>query len=264
MERSLVVVMMCSVLQKEELFFICWLAGAESLLGIEDMVEGLSLEEVKTKWLEVSEQLVSKNILSYDENNELYIDQKYAQLASILSFPEQVFACLVEKEEEVTAEFIHSRAGIYTHIKGEQFYEIQLIQDKEDGLTLLKEEFLLTDCESEVQVTLPAASVNYALALAGAGEVQSATVLLEPYGMEPNVIKELVSAFYDNPDTRVIAGYNFDVESPSEVLFTCARTEKGTWVLCVKPERDEVTLFRRQVNPALANILEFHVLERSS
>lgn len=245
------------VLNKEELFFICMLSGAEFLLGIEDMIEGLNIEEARDKWLEISEHLMVKKLLSCSENGEMLLDQECAKFAAILSFPDQVFACLVEEGGNVTTEFIHSRGGIYTSMKGEESCELHLYQEQKACVDLMKESFLLTECNTEVQLTLPAETVETVLTLASMGAFQSATILLEPYELGAEVTEDLVQAFYENPDIRIIAGYNLLEESRSEALFTCARTQKGTWIVCVKPDKDQVTLFRLQIHRAIANLLDF-------
>jgi hypothetical protein len=45
--------MMSYTLNKEELFCLCVLSGANSLLGIEDVSISLSQEEMRSKWSEV-------------------------------------------------------------------------------------------------------------------------------------------------------------------------------------------------------------------
>lgn len=244
-------------MNREELFFICMLTGAEFLFGIEDMIEGLNIEEAQAKWLKVSEHLMDKKILSYGENGEMFLDQECAKFAAILSFPDQVFACLIEEGGTVTTEFIYSRCDVYTSMKGEVDCTLKLYQEQEACVELMKESFLLTECDAEVELTLPAATVESIVTLVSMGAAQSAKILLEPYELGSVVTEDLVQAFYENPDIRIIAGYNLLKESRSEAFFTCARTQKGTWIVCVKPDKDQVVLFRLQIHRAIANLLNF-------
>ncbi|OMG47241.1 hypothetical protein BK140_23120, partial [Paenibacillus macerans] len=99
----------------------------------------------------MSGQLKSKHILMEEDGDQLYIERDFAAIAEILTFPDQVFACLVGKNGEISMEFIHF---------------------------------------------------------------------------------------------RVIARYHLASGEEAEALFTCARTEKGTWIMGMMPERDQVLLFR--------------------
>jgi hypothetical protein len=245
-------------LKEEELFYLCTLSGATALLGIGDPSEGLNTEEAEDMWKKVLEQLVSNNILSSAENGEVFIDRDYLMLASVLSFPDQVFVSLTEHNEAIAAEFIHSKSGIYTHLKGEGVCEIQLYQDREDCLTLLCNQFLLTDCANEVQFKLPTSLATHALTLADAGDVKDSALLLQEYGIDPEIALDLANAFYKNLDSRIVAGYYLDPEGPSEMLFSVAKTEQGTWVIRMKPDGDQVILFRLHPDNALKYIIDFY------
>lgn len=245
-------------LKEEELFYLCTLSGATSLLGIKDPTEDLSLEDAESKWKKVMEQLMSNNILSSEESGEIYIDRDYLMLASVLSFPDQVFVSLTVQENTITAEFIHSKSGIYTYLKGEENREILLYQDTQECLDLLYDQFLLTDCDLEVQFKLPSSLATHALTLADAGDVKDSALLLQEYGMEPEIARDLAGAFYKNLDSRIVAGYYLDPESPSEILFNIAKSEQGTWIMRMKPDGDQVMLFRLRPENALKYIIDFY------
>ncbi|GAA0387996.1 hypothetical protein [Paenibacillus motobuensis] len=245
-------------LPNEELFYLCMLAGAESLLGIEDLRGNLDTEEIRNKWIAVSDRLIHKGILSFEENSELYIDSDYAELISVLAFPEQAFACLLEENDEVSLEFIHSRHGKYTSLKGEENCEVELFLERDDSFKLLVEHFLLSDCLEELQFDLPAEIINYAFALAGTGAVKSSAMMLEPYGLKYEVAEELTRAVYDESLCRIVAGYRFDREHPAEALFHCLKTQQGTWITCMRQGREQVRLFRQRPEAALRQIIQFH------
>ncbi|MGF7046956.1 hypothetical protein J2T13_001458 [Paenibacillus sp. DS2015] len=249
--------MMSYTLEREELFYLCVLSGANVLFGIEDPSIRLSQKEIRTKWSEVSTQLVGKRILSIGENQEPYIDQAYARLVTTLSFPDRVFISLKEDNEQVDVEFIHMKNDVCTQLKGEEHYEIQVTGNREDCLSLLYEEFILRDCEREVQLTIPSVWMDDVLALAESGKLRDAVKLLEHYGLNDEEGEHLLRALFIQGDTRVLAGYGIHEESPSETLFTCVATEKGTWVMCMKRGSECVTLFRRHPPIALEYIMNF-------
>lgn len=99
------------VLSQDEWFYLCLLSGATTLFGLENVLDGLDLQEARQRWEIVSGRLKSKHILTEEDEDQLYIKRDYAAIAEILSFPDQVFACLAEKNGAVSMEFIHCRAG---------------------------------------------------------------------------------------------------------------------------------------------------------
>ncbi|WMT42025.1 hypothetical protein RE628_06205 [Paenibacillus sp. D2_2] len=244
-------------LPKEELFYLCMLVGAESLLGIEDLRGNLDSDEPRNNWIAVTERLIHKGILSYEGDSELFIDSDYAELVSVLAFPEQAFACLIEDDGEISLEFIHSRHGKYTRLRGEESCEIELLPER-DCSELLKEQLLLSDCIEELQFDIPAEILNYAFALAGTGAVKSSAIMLEPYGLNYELAEELSRAVHDGTLCRVVAGYRFNRDQPIEALFHCVRTEQGTWITCMRQDREQVRLFRQRPEVALKQIIQFH------
>ncbi|MCY7557400.1 hypothetical protein P4H87_27190, partial [Paenibacillus macerans] len=62
---------------------------------------------------------------------------------------------------------------------------------REEAIAMLREQFLLSDCEQEAFYPLPAAEANYALALAGAGEQGAATVLWQKLGIDGQTSSDL-------------------------------------------------------------------------
>ncbi|RRJ66930.1 hypothetical protein EHV15_31385 [Paenibacillus oralis] len=227
------------------------------MFGLENVLDGLDLQEARQRWEKVSGRLKSKHILTEEDEDQLYIERNYAAIAKILSFPDQVFAFLVEKNGEVSMEFIHCRAGMFTRLAGEGTCEVQFCTGREEAIAMLREQFLLSDCEQEISYRLPATEANYALALAGAGEQGAATALLQKLGIDAQTSSDLAEAFGPQSDCRVIAGYHLASGEEAESLFTCARTEKGTWMLGMMPERDQVLLFRRKPLSALEQLFAF-------
>ncbi|MEK3871909.1 MULTISPECIES: hypothetical protein [unclassified Paenibacillus] len=114
------------VLSQDEWFYLCLLSGATTLFGLENVLNGLNLQEARQRWEIVSGRLKRKHILTEEDEDQLYIKRDYAAIAEILSFPDQVFACLVEKNGAVSMEFIHCRAGMFTRLTGEETCEVQL------------------------------------------------------------------------------------------------------------------------------------------
>ncbi|KFN08288.1 hypothetical protein [Paenibacillus macerans] len=245
------------VLSQDEWFYLCLLSGATTLFGLENALEGLDLLETRQRWEKVSGWLKSKHILTEEDEDQLYIEHDYAAIAEILSFPDQVFACLVEKNGAVSMEFIHCRAGMFTRLTGEETCEVQLCTGREEAIAMLRKQFLLSDCEQEAFYPLPATEANYALALAGAGEQGAATVLWQKLGIDRQTSEDLAEAFGPQSDCRVIAGYHLAFGEEAEALFTCVRTEKGTWMLGMMPERSQALLFRRKPLSALEQLFAF-------
>ncbi|MEC0330085.1 hypothetical protein P4H42_10675 [Paenibacillus macerans] len=182
------------VLSQDEWFYLCLLSGATTLFGLENVPDGLDLQDARQRWEKVSGRLKSKHILTEEDEDQLYIERDYAAIAEILSFPDQVFACLVEKNGAVSMEFIHCRAGMFTRLTGEETCEVQLCTGREEAIAMLRKQFLLSDCEQEAFYPLPAAEANYALALAGAGEQGAATVLWQKLGIDRQTSEDLAEA----------------------------------------------------------------------
>ncbi|AWB43482.1 hypothetical protein DCC85_04090 [Paenibacillus sp. CAA11] len=250
------------VLHKEELYFLCMIAGAESVLGMEDVTAGLNEKELRSKWRRVAAKLEQKGSLTRTDHGEWYIDEKLAEAIAIISWPDQVYASLVENEDAMTLSFIHVKSGFCTQMQGEDTLFIQVNKDPKDVRTLLEQQFMLSEetAAAEVELVLPAELLSEVLTLAAAGARKSAAILLEPYDLGGETVGDLLDAYYENPDAKVIGGYHLAEHSGSlcEALFTCVRSSSGTWVTVMKPDRANMLLMRKAAETALTDIIDFY------
>ncbi|MEK3874723.1 hypothetical protein, partial [Paenibacillus sp. FSL M7-0831] len=69
------------VLSQDEWFYLCLLSGATTLYGLENVLDGLDLQEARQRWEKVSGRLKSKHILTEEDEDQLYIEHDYAAIA---------------------------------------------------------------------------------------------------------------------------------------------------------------------------------------
>lgn len=243
----------------EELFFLCIYSGAEVLFGLNNPLEGLERQKAEVKWDGISKQLKEKQILiPTNEEHQLYITQDYAAFVEVLSFPEHVFTCLVEADDVATAKLVFYRAESLVFLKEQEGKcEIQYCS-WEEGIPQLRRQLLLSECGTEAELYLPTDEANYALSLAGAGERGLAELLLQKNGVERGIAAEIIDAFGNGADTQVIAGFDLGLDSGmiGEALYTCVKSNEGTWMLEMRPEQEQVFLFKRKMEAVLDHL--FH------
>ncbi|MUG25256.1 hypothetical protein GNQ08_23085 [Paenibacillus macerans] len=69
------------MLSQDEWFYLCLLSGATTLFGLENVPDGLDLQEARQRWEMVSGRLKRKHILTEEDEDQLYIERDYAAIA---------------------------------------------------------------------------------------------------------------------------------------------------------------------------------------
>ncbi len=239
------------MINNDEIFFLCVLAGAEEILGIENPVDGFSEEDARKKWEEVSKSLYEKKILYNGENDEICISDDYAKISAALSFPDIAFECPVD---EGRTNYIFIRGSIYVVLGREEECELKLY-NREGFINFINHEFMFSSCENEISIEISEDEMNNSVEFYTADKLEQALEVFDGRGSNAEDLKLMLELFVSNNCSKDFIGYRNNQETPSQALFKTLKTEAGTWLF--KVWNGNVKICRCNNDKALSEVLGF-------
>lgn len=239
-------------MSNDEIFFLCVLTGAKEILGIVSPIGGFSEEAARAKWQEVSKDLYEKEILYNNDKGEICIKDEYEKISAAISFPDIAFDCPIM---EGVSNYIYIKGSIYVLLRREEDCEVKLYENREEFITFLNKEFMLSSCDNEITIEISEEKMNKAVEFSTAGKMQQAIKIFNVMGFSTDDVRSALNVLTGFVASKDFTGYRQNQETPSQALFKTVKTQKGTWLY--KILNGFVKIRRCNPDEALSEVLNF-------
>ncbi len=217
----------------DELFVLCAICGADSVLGITNSFEHLSEAEIRVKLIEISQALIDKGIISEGEGKYIR-DQEILEIITILSNPDIQYVIISEDEDEKDNDYIYIRQQSAIHMKNKNECSIQTFKDKEKLNEFIRKCFDFTRVHKDtVQYMVSFASdiIDMAIELVKNDSMDSALVTLNADSLDREEMRGMLESIVYPKCYKTVMGYKHNQDKLTEAIFKICETDKGTWIV---------------------------------
>lgn len=221
-------------MENDELFFLCVLAGAKDVVGIENPLEDKDDETVKKKWDEISIKLFEKKYLFKNEKDEFEMDEEISKVISVILFPDVVLT--VAKEDPQGNDdlgYIYIRSYMCVHLENNGSCVINTYEQESKFLSFVTDYLGFVNYDDNTEkymIVTTSAILDKAIRYAMKGKLKKGVKTISQQGISKNEMINMLDAISNSNNKIQIMAYR-NVENETEAIFSIAKTEKGIWLL---------------------------------
>ena len=239
-------------MSNDEVFFLCLLTGAKEIIGIKNPIDGLSEEEAKEKWHEVSKSLYDKKMIYSNDNGDIQINDMYAKISAAISFPNIVFSYTTE---EGTENCIYIKGQIYLRLERGEECEIKIYEDRNEFIAFLNQVFMFSSCENDISMEITTENMDKSLELFMEENIEGAVEIFEKAEIDKDVANVVLDVFVNNTTSKCFMGHKRNKEIPSQVILKTVKTEEGTWIFKILDNNMKICKYN--IEKSLAEVMNF-------
>ncbi len=229
------------VLSKEEIYFLSVLAGAQEVLGIEDIFMDQSDEEViQKKWSQISKGLLEKGYIIQHEENNLTIQEEIAKFLSVILLPEVALAVSSSETEAGTpSDYIYVKPYMAVHLHNGKECVLTTFEGKSDFFNFIEEFFgfpRLDLSSNQYMLTISAKELDQVFESVYLGKGQEGLAYLQGYGVSDSELESMIKTLVNPKTGKTILAFRFSDKGESQALIKVATSDYGVWLLKTKSE----------------------------
>ncbi|TYQ16035.1 UNVERIFIED_CONTAM: hypothetical protein Cloal_2537 [Acetivibrio alkalicellulosi] len=224
------------VLENDELYFMCALAGADEVLGIGEPLEKIEKPTVEEKWNEVEKRLKNKQYITRESDGKKILKDDICLIVSVISFPNIVYSVTRRNSNgNKSTGHIYIKPYMCVHLETQdnKTYTINTYE-RIDDFKLFLSTYLnfinLKETDEKYFISTTSKTIDYALECVNFGNLKKGVDIIADSGISKREITEMLNA-YSNVEKTIQVSAFMNEEEKKEALFSISFNEKSTWMM---------------------------------
>ncbi|WP_026478109.1 hypothetical protein [Alkaliphilus transvaalensis] len=250
------------ILNNNELLFLCVLAGAEEIIGVDNPLEDANEDEIAKHWEVVSKNLLERGYLVNDEEGQIHIVEEMEKILSVIAFPDValVNTISINNDEEIQYLFIKSYLAISMKNNGECI--IDTFEEVEDFNTYLIDFYGLAELEeSDMKYMVSIASKDFdkALEFAMKGDSPKAGEVVAVEGIPQEELTLMFDALVKDEESIKITAFKNEEEQTIQAMLNISKLNGKAWMVKTKGTEDyeRVSIYKSNPKEMINSLFAF-------